>query len=63
MTRQLRDAFPSGLHRDAFQLDNMHAAGFGLKSRRVYAGQLRTTFKSHAQDAGTERASAASQFW
>jgi hypothetical protein len=40
MTRKLRDAFPSGLHRDAFQLDNMHAVGFELKSRRVCAGQL-----------------------
>jgi hypothetical protein len=40
MTRKHRDAFPSGLHRDAFQLDNMHAVGSGLESRRVYAGQL-----------------------
>jgi hypothetical protein len=40
MTRKLRDAFPSGLHRDAFQLDNMHAVGSGLEPRRVYAGQL-----------------------
>jgi hypothetical protein len=28
------------LHRDAFQLDNMHAGGSGLESRRVYAVQL-----------------------
>jgi hypothetical protein len=34
MTRKLRDAFPSGLHRDAFQLDTMHAVDSGLKSRR-----------------------------
>jgi hypothetical protein len=40
MTKKLRDAFPSGLHRGAFQLDNMHAVGSGLESRRVHAGQL-----------------------
>jgi hypothetical protein len=40
MTKKLRDAFPSGLHRDAFQLDNMHAVGSGLESRCVHAGQL-----------------------
>jgi hypothetical protein len=35
MTKRLRDAVPSGLHRDAFQLDNMHAVGSRLESRRV----------------------------
>jgi hypothetical protein len=30
----------SGLHRNAFHLDNMHAVGSGLESRRVYARQL-----------------------
>lgn len=40
MTRKLRDAFPLGLHRDAFQLDSMHAVGSELESRYVYAEQL-----------------------
>jgi hypothetical protein len=30
MTRKLRDAFILGLHRDAFQLDNVYALGSGL---------------------------------
>jgi hypothetical protein len=37
---RLRDAFPLGLHRDAFQLDNMHAGGSKQKSRHVSARQL-----------------------
>jgi hypothetical protein len=40
MTRKLRDASPSELQRDSFQLDNMHAVGSALEPRHVYAGQL-----------------------